>query len=128
MAEIAPFRGSRYDGARVVLDDVVSPPYDVLGEDDVRTLRARSPYNAVHVDLPAAPGDEAEATAQRLDGPKARGQTATRTPAPRRPSGAGTTRASWSATRRPRSTCSNTPTAGPTATNASAAASSPACG
>ena len=66
MAEIAPFRGSRYDGARVVLDDVVSPPYDVLGEEDVRALRARSPYNAVHVDLPAAAGDEAEATAQRL--------------------------------------------------------------
>jgi uncharacterized protein (DUF1015 family) len=56
VAEIAPFRGSRYDGARVALDDVVSAPYDVLGDEEVRALRARSPYNAIHVDLPAAPG------------------------------------------------------------------------
>ena len=57
MAEIVPFRGSRYDPARVALEDVVSPPYDVLAPDDVRVLRARSPYNAVHVDLPIAPGE-----------------------------------------------------------------------
>jgi uncharacterized protein (DUF1015 family) len=56
MAEIAAFRGSRYDGARVAIDDVVSPPYDVLGDDDVRALRARSPYNAVRVDVPETMG------------------------------------------------------------------------
>jgi uncharacterized protein (DUF1015 family) len=54
MAEIAAFRGSRYDGGRVTMDDIVSPPYDVLSDDDVRELRSRSPYNAVHVDVPAA--------------------------------------------------------------------------
>ena len=59
MAEIAPFRGSRYDGACVALDEVVSPPYDVLGDDEVCALRARSPYNAIHVDLPATPEDAA---------------------------------------------------------------------
>ena len=68
MAEIAPFRGSRYDDARVAMDDVVSPPYDVLSEDDVRALRARSPYNAIHVDLPAAPGDTAPPAPPRAHG------------------------------------------------------------
>ncbi len=53
MADIAAFRGSRYNEVRVALDDVVSPPYDVLDAPDVRALRARSPYNAIHVDLPA---------------------------------------------------------------------------
>ncbi len=59
MAEIAPFRGSRYDTTRLALDDVVSPPYDVLDAEDARALRARSPYNALHVDLPEGPDAEA---------------------------------------------------------------------
>ncbi len=58
MAEIIPFRGLRYDPSRVVLDDVVAPPYDVISRDEAAGLRARSPYNAVAVDLPTAtPGE-----------------------------------------------------------------------
>ncbi len=58
MAEIAPFRGVRYDTSRVTLDDVVAPPYDVLSPEEARRLRSRSPFNIAHVDLPLeTPGE-----------------------------------------------------------------------
>jgi uncharacterized protein (DUF1015 family) len=47
-----PFAGVRYDLDRVELDDVVAPPYDVIGPEGQKDLEARSPYNVVHVDLP----------------------------------------------------------------------------
>jgi uncharacterized protein (DUF1015 family) len=46
-----PFPGVRYDPARVALDDVVAPPYDVIGPEEREILGERSPYNVVHVDL-----------------------------------------------------------------------------
>jgi uncharacterized protein (DUF1015 family) len=46
-----PFAGVRYDTERVSLDDVVAPPYDVIGPDEREELGARSPWNVVHVDL-----------------------------------------------------------------------------
>jgi uncharacterized protein (DUF1015 family) len=46
-----PFAGIRYDLDRVDLDDVVAPPYDVIGPADQAALEARSPFNIVHVDL-----------------------------------------------------------------------------
>jgi len=49
-----PFAGVRYDQDRVALDDVIAPPYDVIGPDQLAALAARSPYNVVHVDLPQA--------------------------------------------------------------------------
>jgi len=52
MARLEPFAGIRYDSARVNLDDVVSPPYDVVGPAERAELAARSPYNAIHVELP----------------------------------------------------------------------------
>ncbi|MDA1148236.1 MAG: DUF1015 domain-containing protein [Chloroflexi bacterium] len=54
MAEIRPFRGLRYNPAVVSPDDVIAPPYDVVGEAAEARLLARSPYNAAHVEL--APG------------------------------------------------------------------------
>ena len=59
MADISPFRGIRYR-EDIVLDDVVAPPYDVLSAAQAAELRARSPYNAVHVDLPVPPGAAAD--------------------------------------------------------------------
>ena len=38
--------------ARSILDDVVSPPYDVVSPAERAELAARSPYNAIHVELP----------------------------------------------------------------------------
>jgi uncharacterized protein (DUF1015 family) len=59
MAHISPFRGLRYR-EDIRLDDVVAPPYDVLSAAQAAELRARSPYNATHVDLPAPPGEQAD--------------------------------------------------------------------
>ncbi len=65
MAEISPFRAVRY-GAEIALDEVVAPPYDVLSAAQAAELRARSPYNAVHVDLPVPPGEPPVAAAYSL--------------------------------------------------------------
>jgi uncharacterized protein (DUF1015 family) len=53
-----PFPGIRYDLARVNLGDVISPPYDVIDDDERARLAARSPFNAVRVDLPVGEGGE----------------------------------------------------------------------
>ena len=61
MADIRPFHGLRYDTTRVALPDVVCPPYDVITPAAADTLRRRSPYNAVHIELPVSPtGDPGE--------------------------------------------------------------------
>lgn len=54
MPRLEPFRGLRYDLARVVLDDVISPPYDIIDEDERARLAARSRYNSVLIELPTA--------------------------------------------------------------------------
>ena len=51
MPRFEPFAGVRYDLDRVDLDDVVAPPYDVIGPEDQAALEARSPYNVVRIDL-----------------------------------------------------------------------------
>jgi uncharacterized protein (DUF1015 family) len=58
--EIRPFHALHYAADRVRLADVVSPPYDVIDDDLRRRLLERSPYNVVHLILPA-PGEEREA-------------------------------------------------------------------
>ncbi|MGA3352445.1 MAG: DUF1015 domain-containing protein [Acidimicrobiales bacterium] len=52
MARLDPFPAIRYDTARVDPDAVVAPPYDVVGPAERAVLAKRSPYNAIHVDLP----------------------------------------------------------------------------
>jgi len=59
MAEVTPFRGIRYHES-IALDEVVAPPYDVIPAAQAAELRARDPRNAVHLDLPVAPGEAAE--------------------------------------------------------------------
>jgi uncharacterized protein (DUF1015 family) len=62
-----PFAGVRYDLDRVDLDDVVAPPYDVIGPEAQAALEARSPYNVVRVDLPREEGGlDRYSTARRL--------------------------------------------------------------
>ncbi len=56
MTDIRPFRGLRYNADKVVLDDVVSPPYDIIDVAQDGPLRARSPHNMIHLDLPRAEG------------------------------------------------------------------------
>ncbi|MGH9088075.1 MAG: DUF1015 family protein [Acidimicrobiales bacterium] len=50
MARFDPFRGVRYAGQP--LDRVIAPPYDVVDPAERALLAARSPYNAVHLELP----------------------------------------------------------------------------
>ncbi|MGH9304658.1 MAG: DUF1015 domain-containing protein, partial [Acidimicrobiales bacterium] len=55
MARLEPFRGTYYEAHRVVADDVIAPPYDVVDASERERLAARSPYNAIHVELPSPP-------------------------------------------------------------------------
>src|SRR5579864_2934473 len=62
MPDVRPFRGVRYDMARVgALSDVVAPPYDVIGPELQDRLYAASPHNVVRLELNRdEPGDDAE--------------------------------------------------------------------
>ena len=52
MARIAPFRGLRYNNVKITtMEDVVSPPYDVIDEQTRHALFTKNPYNMVQLDL-----------------------------------------------------------------------------
>ena len=51
MADVRPFPALRY-APEQPLEPLLAPPYDVLSEAQVAELRARSPYNVVHVTRP----------------------------------------------------------------------------
>jgi uncharacterized protein (DUF1015 family) len=53
LAEIKPFRALRYDTSRAgSLEQLIAPPYDVIGPEERERHLARSPYNVVHLTLP----------------------------------------------------------------------------
>ena len=59
MPRLFPFRGLQYDPSVAgPLDRLTAPPYDVISESDQEGLRARSPYNIVHVDRTDAAGND----------------------------------------------------------------------
>ena len=66
IVEIAPFRGLRYDPSRVDPNAVIAPPYDVVGEDDVAALQARSPWNIARVESPRGDDGRFEEAAEAL--------------------------------------------------------------
>src|SRR5215212_11499995 len=67
MAAIRPLTALHYDLERAgPLHDLIAPPYDVIDPDQREALAARSPYNAVHIDLPA--GDDPYENAARTFG------------------------------------------------------------
>ena len=52
MAEIAPFRGLRYNQEMVPdLAQVVIPPYDVISHEEQQAFHERSPYNFIRLEL-----------------------------------------------------------------------------
>jgi uncharacterized protein (DUF1015 family) len=59
MPDVSPFRGVRYDVARVgALSDVVAPPYDVIDAALQNQLYQASPYNVIRLELNRdEPGD-----------------------------------------------------------------------
>src|SRR3712207_4577897 len=50
MAEVLPFRALHYDLSR--LQDLTSPPYDVIDPEQRAALLAQDPHNVVEIDLP----------------------------------------------------------------------------
>ena len=52
MPRLEPFAGLRYDAELAPLGEVIAPPYDVVDEAGRARLAERSPYNAIHVELP----------------------------------------------------------------------------
>ncbi len=58
MAVVKPFRAVRYGERAGPIEQLVAPPYDVLGERERAEYLTRSPYNVVHLTLP---DDEADA-------------------------------------------------------------------
>ena len=58
MADVRPIHATHYDlGVVGSLQDVAAPPYDVIDADMRTELLARSPYNAVAIDLPKPYGE-----------------------------------------------------------------------
>jgi uncharacterized protein (DUF1015 family) len=56
LATVRPFHGTRYSAAAVPdLASVLSPPYDVIPEEELEGYRSRSPYNIVRL---TRPGDD----------------------------------------------------------------------
>lgn len=66
MAEIALLRAVLYDPAKVQIDRVIAPPYDVISEDDRTKLEALDPHNCVRLILPRGDGDAKYASAAEL--------------------------------------------------------------
>jgi uncharacterized protein (DUF1015 family) len=69
MADVQPLKALHYDLAKVGgLAAVVAPPYDVIDAAERAALLARSPYNAVAVDLPV-PFDPADPASRPVGDP-----------------------------------------------------------
>lgn len=69
MVAVHPFRGLRYNQPKADdLASVLAPPYDVITPEERATLEARSPYNIVHVELPAGGDDRYQRAAALLAG------------------------------------------------------------
>lgn len=61
MAEVCSFRGVRYAPLTAPLQSLICPPYDVITPRHATELLARSPFNAIRVEMPTAEGDKATA-------------------------------------------------------------------
>lgn len=72
MADVRPFRGWRFDPARVDLGAAVCPPYDVISPEEQRAYHARDAHNVIRVELglgstdPEAADNRYAAAAQAL--------------------------------------------------------------
>lgn len=66
MPQLLPLRGIRYSDAAGALNDLLAPPYDVISPRQEAELRARSPYNAIHLELAEGGEDRYETVARHL--------------------------------------------------------------
>ena len=57
MAIVAPFRALRFNSQKLEhLEDVVTPPYDIIDEKNQAAFQARNPYNMIYLDISKSPG------------------------------------------------------------------------
>ena len=57
MAIVAPFRALRFNPQKLErLEDVVTPPYDIIDEKNQAAFQARNPYNMIYLDISKSPG------------------------------------------------------------------------
>lgn len=57
MAFVVPFCGLRFNPEKIGrLEDVVTPPYDVIDEKNQAALAARNPYSMIKLDISKSPG------------------------------------------------------------------------
>ena len=57
MAIIAPFCALRFNREKLErMEDVVTPPYDVIDEKGQAAFQARNPYNMINLDISKSPG------------------------------------------------------------------------
>jgi uncharacterized protein (DUF1015 family) len=78
MADIKPFRALRYDTQIAgALEELVAPPYDVIGPEERARYLEQSPYNVVHLTLP----DSEEEAGRRFRDWRAEGVLAEESPA-----------------------------------------------
>src|SRR5215813_6505723 len=54
---LEPLRALRYDSARYPLEQVVSPPYDVISATERDALLRRNDHNVVRLELPDSAAD-----------------------------------------------------------------------
>ncbi len=67
MAEVEPFRGIRYSKEAVEnFAKVIAPPYDVISPQQREELYAKSPFNAVRIELPDGEGDQRYQNAKEI--------------------------------------------------------------
>ncbi|HEY8492277.1 MAG TPA: DUF1015 domain-containing protein [Myxococcota bacterium] len=59
MTDVRPFRALRYDPARVELDRVIAPPYDVVNAEERAFYWQRDPHGAIRLELTEDPEAEA---------------------------------------------------------------------
>jgi len=57
MAIVAPFKALRFNSKKLErLEDVVTPPYDIIDEKSQAAFQARNPYNMIYLDISKSPG------------------------------------------------------------------------
>jgi len=59
VTDVRPFRALRYDPARVALDRVIAPPYDVVNAEERAFYWERDPHGAIRLELTRDPDAEA---------------------------------------------------------------------
>ena len=57
MAIVAPFKAIHFNTLKLErLEDIVTPPYDIIDEKNQAAFQARNPYNMIYLDIRKSPG------------------------------------------------------------------------